>query len=257
MLVPSGHAGLVPWYAARRPDGSGPPRYAVHEAVFSYAASARVFHTVAGRELAAHDGRALLVGNPTNDLRHADDEVDSLRSYYPLAERLGASGAHAAAPAVPGRVLAALPGPESNGLPMVHLACHATFDANPTMSRLLLANGQSLTVSRLLAHGHRRVATTGPLVVLSACTSALTADNFDEALTLSTAFLTAGAAATIGSLWTVDDKRTPTLMNEFHRLTTRVGLTPAEALCEAQARQADTPEGGSPYYWAAFSHHGR
>ncbi|MCY0947081.1 CHAT domain-containing protein [Streptomyces antarcticus] len=257
VLVPSGHAGLVPWHAARRSDGIGPPRYAVHEAIFSYAASARAFHTVAERELAAYDGRALLVGNPTKDLKHADDEADSLRAYYPLAERLGASDIHGTAPAVPGRVLAALPGPEGGGLPMVHLACHATFDRDPTNSRLLLANGQSLTVSRLLAHGGRRVATAGPLVVLSACTSALTADNFDEALTLSTAFLTAGAAATVGSLWTVDDMRTPALMEEFHRLMTRGGLTPAEALGEAQARQADSAESGSPYYWAAFSHHGR
>ncbi|MER6471001.1 CHAT domain-containing protein [Streptomyces collinus] len=257
VLVPSGHAGLVPWHAARLPDSSGPPHYAVHEAIFSYAASARAFLAVAERELTTYDGRALLVGNPTQDLQYADDEADSLSAYYPLAERLGAPDAHGTTPAVPGRVLAALPGPEGNGLPMVHLACHATFDRDPTMSRLLLANGQSLTVSRLLAHGCRRITTTGPLVVLSACTSALTADNFDEALTLSTAFLTAGAAATVGSLWTVDDMRTPALMEEFHRLMTRGGLTPAEALGEAQARQAESAESGSPYYWAAFSHHGR
>ncbi|WP_333773327.1 CHAT domain-containing protein [Streptomyces sp. IBSBF 3136] len=257
VLVPSGHAGLVPWHAARRPDGSGPPHYAVYEAIFSYAASARAFLAVAERELTTYDGRALLVGNPTKDLKYADDEADSLRAYYPLAERLGASDAISTGPAVPGRVLAALPGTEGEGLPMVHLACHATFDRDPTTSKLLLANGQSLTVSRLLAHSGRRTTTVGPLVVLSACTSALTADNFDEALTLSTAFLTAGAAATVGSLWTVNDMRTPVLMEEFHRLMTQRGLAPAEALGEAQARQAESSESGSPYYWAAFSHHGR
>ncbi|MFD9097803.1 CHAT domain-containing protein [Streptomyces collinus] len=257
VLVPSGHAGLVPWHAARRPGATRLPRYAVHEATFSYAASARAFHAVSERELAAYDSRALLVGNPTHDLKYADDEADSLRAYYPLAERLGASAAQGTAPAVPGRVLAALPGLEGDGLPMVHLACHATFDRDPITSRLLLANGQNLTVSRLLAHSGRRITTVGPLVVLSACTSALTADNFDEALTLSTAFLTAGAAATVGSLWTVNDMRTPLLMEDFHRLMPQGGLAPAEALGEAQARQAESSESGSPYYWAAFSHHGR
>ncbi|MFH8801016.1 CHAT domain-containing protein [Streptomyces sp. NPDC017936] len=259
VLVPSGHAAVVPWHAARRPGTAGPPRYALHEATFSYAASARALHAVAGRQPAAYDGRALLVGNPTSDLEHADEEADRLRALYPRAERLGASGVPGTAPAVPGRVLAALPGPGGDGLPVLHLACHARFENDPTTSRLLLANGQSLTVSRLLAHGGRRVTAAGPLVVLSACTSALTADDFDEALTLSTAFLTAGAATAVGSLWTVDDRRTPDLMEEFHRIMIRGGSSPAEALAEAQARMAAAAEdgAGSPYYWAAFSHQGR
>ncbi|MFD3730389.1 CHAT domain-containing protein [Streptomyces sp. NPDC058632] len=140
---------------------------------------------------------------------------------------------------------------------MLHLACRARFENDPTASRLL-ANGQSLTVSRLLAHGGRRVTAAGPLVVLSACTSALTADDFDESLTLSTAFLTAGAAAVVVSPWTVNDESTPALMEEFHRLMSRGGLSPAEALAKAQAYTAAAEGGsGSPYYWAAFSHQGR
>ncbi|MEV5529673.1 CHAT domain-containing protein [Streptomyces prunicolor] len=73
----------------------------------------------------------------------------------------------------------------------------------------------------------------GGLVVLDACVSDHTTGDFDEALTLSTAFLAAGATGVVGSRWEVPDGLTGLMMYVFHdRL--RTGATPVRALREAQ-----------------------
>jgi CHAT domain-containing protein len=104
------------------------------------------------------------------------------------------------------------------------------------------------------------------LVVLSACETGLgTVAGGEGVFGLQRAFALAGARATVGSLWQVDDDATAALMFEFYRRlwdqTAKIGKL--EALRAAQLAvlngEVFVPPGGtfgeriSPYFWAAFS----
>ena len=92
-------------------------------------------------------------------------------------------------------------------------------------------------------------------VVLSACETALAEQgNGDEMVGLVRAFLVAGAARVLASLWPVDDEITSRFMAHFHGALCE-GVTPAASLRLAQAEvMRQHPH---PYYWAAFTLHGR
>ena len=108
--------------------------------------------------------------------------------------------------------------------------------------------------------------------MLSACASDLTTSAHDEALTLATAFLAAGAVSVVGSRWPVQDRSTACLMVMFHRYRAG-GLGDRAALRAAQLWMLDPqrpvpPELewlcparpgalADPAAWAAFTHHGR
>ena len=85
-----------------------------------------------------------------------------------------------------------------------------------------LAGNETLPVSRILAQARRRDPDApGGLVVLAACTSDLAVADYDEALTLASAFLAACAARAIGARWAVRDEYTALLMFMFHHYLTR------------------------------------
>jgi CHAT domain-containing protein len=67
----------------------------------------------------------------------------------------------------------------------------------------------------------------------AACTTHVTAEAFDEAFTLSTAFLLGGAATVVGSLWRIKDAGTAALTFMLHNYLSR-GARPAGALQRAQ-----------------------
>ncbi|MGW0198998.1 CHAT domain-containing protein [Nonomuraea sp. NPDC003201] len=269
VIVPTGHAALVPWHAARTRTGNGGHRYAVEEAVIGYAASAQLFCETARRGRPAMDGRALIVGNPTFSLQFAEAETRQIhRLCYPAGRYIGPPRAAGDVRVTPDLVLSELSGPESAAFPVIHLACHGYAAADPARSRLALADRRPLTVERLLAHGRAsRRRDAGPLVVLSACASGMSTDDFDEMMTLATAFLIAGASAAVGSLWIVDDRNTADLMTTFHHVLTSDRRDPLDALRAAQiemieaGRRTAPPPGrrslGDPYCWAAFTHQGR
>jgi hypothetical protein len=272
-LVPTGPLGLVPWHAARRPapDAPGRHRYAIQDASFSYAVSGRELIRAADRPCADPDGPAIVVRDPTDDLEHARREAEGVVACWPgPTTLLAGQRARDARPATPNRVLSGLPGRGSTPCALLHLACHGSLVRPPTDSHLLLAGGQRLTVRRLLAAPAQPPARSGrggrepgPLAVLSACTTGVPAGDYDEALSLATAFLAGGASAVIGSLWLVDDQRTADLMLDFHRRLRERNTAAADALRAAQLAALrpphDTPgpDLADPYFWAAFIHHGR
>jgi hypothetical protein len=283
-LVPIGILGLVPWHAARR-AGPGTPRYACADVIFTTCASARQLMEAASRpRLMPGSGLAVFVADPIGAdplgaLRGARREADAIRAaLYPGAVYLGRSDRGPASGAgTPDEVLAWLPGGTARVRPAVlHLGCHANAGASPEESRLVLAGGETLPVSRILAQArHRDSGAASGLVVLAACTSDLAIADHDEALTLASAFLAAGAAGAIGARWAVPDSLTALLMFMFHRyLVHDPGGGPAAALRAAQLWMLDPdkaipPEmpaalaNGSraaarkPYAWAAFTCHGQ
>jgi CHAT domain-containing protein len=118
-------------------------------------------------------------------------------------------------------------------------------------------------------------------VVLASCLTDLTERDFDEALTLATAFLSAGATGVVAARWEVEVKVTALFMNMFHRHLNGRFPQPARALREAQAwmlnpdrevpgewpkalrdeaAMAGRPGGAdlaAPRAWAAFTYQGQ
>lgn len=274
-LAPMGILGLVPWPAARH-EAAGQVRYACSEAVFTTCASARQLIDAAARPRLRADARsAVLVGNPDDTLRALEPEIDGIWSaVYPGGVRLGGPGQ----PGGPAEILACLSVDGLHGVrpAVLHLGCHAVARPTPEESRLILAGG-NLQVSRILDQARTRdPGAPGGLIVLAACASDLAKADYDEALTLTSAFLAAGATGVIGSRWETGDLHTGLLMFMLHRhLARHPDDSPADALRAAQlwmldperAVPAEMPDflaararrrsARHPLAWAPFTSHGQ
>lgn len=136
------------------------------------------------------------------------------------------------------------------GAGILHLAAHARPNYhNPDLAEVRIAAGGGHD-GRLQAHEIRTLPLTGMLVVLSACETATGRVVAGEgSLSLSRAFLQAGARHVIATLWPVGDA-TANLMATFYR-ELDAGRPPAAALREAKraARAADVPA----LAWAPFT----
>ncbi|MGF1676911.1 MAG: CHAT domain-containing protein [Rivularia sp. (in: cyanobacteria)] len=95
------------------------------------------------------------------------------------------------------------------------------------------------------------------LIVLSACETGLGKNVSGEGLVgLTRGLMYAGAARVALSLWTVDDKGTSVLMQEFYKQMLQENKTPSEALRAAQRKLWSNPDWRSwrsPHYWGAFT----
>jgi CHAT domain-containing protein/tetratricopeptide (TPR) repeat protein len=138
----------------------------------------------------------------------------------------------------------------------VHFATHGILNGtNPELSGIVLSlvdqKGEQQN-GLLLAHEVFNLKLPAELVVLSACQTGLGKEIKGEGLIgLTRAFMYAGAARVMASLWYVDDFRTAQLMAELYKnMLGKQRLRPSAALREAQLTmwRAGLP----PYYWAAF-----
>ncbi|MFI1098887.1 CHAT domain-containing protein [Streptomyces melanogenes] len=231
VLVPMGALGLVPWHAAWAPDGDGARRHAIEEAEISYAASARLLCEVAARPRTPHTGSALVVGNPTGDLRYAGEEADAVcRAFYPDARFLGLRTGDG----TPDEVAHWLREGGDGGA-VLHLACHAAVEESRSSSAYLSLKGGELAAERLTATLRGRLG----LVVLAACRSHVSGRGHNEAYSLAAAFLVAGARSVVGSLWPVPDDATSVLMFMTHYFLRREDEPPVRALRRAQLWMLD------------------
>jgi hypothetical protein len=268
ILVPMGLLGTVPWHGAFRQDAHG-RHWAVERAVFSYAVSARSLWTSSkfpDRPIRS----ALVVGDPGGDLPYAGLEARAIgTAFYPDATYLGSPAGTGAPAEVLEWVAAAAPGPS-----LLHFACHGRVDPRvPADAHLALAGG-TLTARRLL-DASRVAELVMERVFLAACTTSVTGADHDEAFSLSTAFLAAGARTVFGSLWSVPDAETSVLMFLVHHFLNAENCAPADALHRAQlwmldpwrrpppgmpaelAAHCGSTELADPVAWAAFNHMGR
>ncbi len=91
------------------------------------------------------------------------------------------------------------------------------------------------------------------MAVLSACETGIVGVKLpDEVIALPSAFIKAGFAGIIASLWVVSDKSTSILMKYFYQFWQNYGYTPARSLQEAQRKLREIKEFKHPFYWAAF-----
>jgi hypothetical protein len=290
VLVPAGRLSLVPWHAARLgPVGAAAAstasaRYACAEAVISYAASGRQLVEVSKRQALALQSDPVLVGNPDHavDMVFGALEAHCIRvGCYPDGRYLGhvlpLAGSRSDGTGQPAEILSELPSATRPGASVLHLGCHARLAADaPGESYLELADGQRLAIETILRQaGSRPAAAPGGLVCLAACSSAHGGAAHDEALSLSTAFLAAGATTVIGTRWNVASGATSVLMFMFHWFLAVDGQEPRDALRSAQTWLLDPNRtvpaqvpgdlakflrgpGDLPVAdWAAFAHQGR
>ncbi|MEU9564002.1 CHAT domain-containing protein [Streptomyces sp. NPDC048161] len=253
VLVPCGRLGIVPWHAARGPGGTS-PAYLCRTTVFSYAASGSQFLRTVRRAPRDPAAAPVLLADPTLGLTYAEVEVLALRNaFYPAARLCGGMfevPEDELLPGTPDEVLGFL----ADGASLLHVASHGSAGVRPTVSALHLAaepegdppaeaegtDPGDLTVTRLLDQPvHQQATTEGPLVVLSACRTDLSTRDHDEALTLTTAFVSGGARDVVGSRWAADDGTAALLMAVFHHYLNAEGLSPVDALRTAQLWMLD------------------
>jgi len=120
---------------------------------------------------------------------------------------------------------------------VVDACCHGEFDPLDFLaSRLLLANGERLTLGEML--GGETQMDGLRLLILSACQTAILdlRGARDEVRSLAAGMLQAGARAVLGAQWSVDDKATYLLMARFAQewFPNREREAPAAALARAK-----------------------
>ncbi|MER5305445.1 CHAT domain-containing protein [Streptomyces lasiicapitis] len=259
VLVPMDALGQVPWHAAWTDGPDGRRRYALQEAEISYAASARLLCEVAARPAAAHTGAALVVGDPTGDLRYAGEEADAVqRVFYPRGQFLGRRAAGGGdGPGTPREVVSWLTRDGGDDGAVLHLACHAAVVAGARRSSYLRLYDGELAAEELTeaVSGGRRGRL--GLVLLAACRSHVSGHGHNEAYSLATAFLVAGARSVVGTLWPVPDDATSVLMFMAHHYLRAEGEPPARALRRAQSWMLDPDRVLPPALPVSLAHRAR
>jgi CHAT domain-containing protein len=231
-IVPHGVLHNVPFHALF--DGQN---YLLDLYEVSYAPSATVLALCQQRSSHA-PSRALIVGSADSLIPGALTEVQN------VARILAEAGMATETLTDERATMAALENLAS-GNDILHFACHGLFRAdNPMFSAVKLHDGW-LTAANVMQLNLKDI-----LVTLSACESGRsTVLQGDEVIGLPRAFLGAGAAAVVVSLWLVQDETTVTLMMTWYDHL-RAGMGRSAALRAAQrALREKYPH---PYYWAPF-----
>ncbi len=196
--------------------------------------------------------RALVVGQSAGRaatagweaLPGADDEATRIAALYRRALVLDGASTDRA------RALDALPAST-----LFHFAGHAVADAEqPELSHLVFSGPVVVSAREI---GALRLSKTA-LVVLSACNTLGARPTHAGAVAgIAHSFLRAGAAATVSSLWDVDDGATTELLVTFHERYRR-GVPAAMALHAAQLQslQSHRAAARAPRVWAAFIYTG-
>lgn len=246
VLVPMGELALIPWQAARRPDG----RYAVEDVAFSQAASARLLCRSAAQASVAPMPTGLVVGDPDTGERERRLEAARIEAYaihqafYRGGRYIGTRADGSPSPAGAGtadEVRAWLTDTRLSAGMTLHLACHGVIDTDPrsATSYLALAGGQRLTAEEIVQLLTRTPDRDIGLAVLAACRTGRAIHGYDEAYSLGTALLAGGVRTVLSTQWAVQDEPTALLMFMFHHYLMTEGLPAWAALRQAQLWMLD------------------
>jgi CHAT domain-containing protein len=260
LIVPHKELFEVPWAALTDADG----RYLIERHVIRIAPSLRVARQLAdkmqehGSEKAGH---AVVVGNPwpnsSGRLEYAEREAQSVARM--LREKRFQVDLHVTIDATKRRV-----GHNLKGVGWAHFSCHADKDtqslllATPHVRRMGAdewARMKNLSMKDVETEVKMGV---GSTAVLSACNTGRGEIKAEGVVGLARGFLSAGAAATVVSLWSVDDGSTASLMEHMYTQIAQ-GNTVPQALRSSMLRLARcNPADGlpeewkRPYHWAGF-----
>ena len=226
-IIPFGFATNLPLHAAclprENPQGLW---FLFHPRNVTYAYSARNLVESQRRSSELPASPALVVNNPKplpptfDSLLLSDAESAVVASYFSAKELAGFQ-------ATCSTVCKALPDAK-----VAHFICHGDMESKIGYSgALILANGEELTY----LHLHQLPRFSARLVVLSACRSGASAVMAEQAINLPGAFLAAGAAAVLGTLWHSDEMASLLLVEKFYEFWTDRAHSPIQALGDAQA----------------------
>ncbi|NDJ21132.1 CHAT domain-containing protein [Nostoc sp. B(2019)] len=143
-----------------------------------------------------------------------------------------------------------------NIFPVVHIVSHAQFGTIPENTFIVTGNNSKLTISELEAalSNVRGQENALELLVLTACQTALGDDR--ATLGLAGVALQVGVKSAVASLWSVQDKSTALLIEEFYRNFKKPGMTKVEALRQAQIKMikltGEQSVFASPAFWSPF-----
>ncbi|MEO7477195.1 MAG: CHAT domain-containing protein [Gemmatimonadales bacterium] len=247
LIVPHGTLHYLPFAALLAPGDT--PHFLTERFVISYAPSAAVWAQLAAAAPAPPAARRLLVLAPMNSrtLPGALTEAREIARVYG-AEATSLLGPRASEDAF--RELA----PKSE---IVHVASFGVLNKqNPLFSYVALQPGAGQD-GRLEVHEIFGLSLQASLVVLSACQTALGAGALgdvpagDDWVGLVQAFLSAGSARVMATLWPVADRPTASLMASFYARL-KSGVPDDVALAEAQRDALRRPDTRHPRHWAAF-----
>jgi CHAT domain-containing protein len=178
------------------------------------------------------------LGNPDGTLPGAETEVSEIGKLFgPRAQVLPREQATASA-------LQA----QADRPRVVHLAAHGVLDAeDPRASYIALADGP-LTIDQVWRLPFEGVA----LTTLSACQTGVgPVLTGDEIVSLESAFVFAGSASVVASLWPVETRSTEFLMQRFYTHMAD-GAAKADALAAAQRDTRAEAAWAHPYYGSGF-----
>ena len=191
----------------------------------------------------------LFLSDSFKRLRHSQKEADKISSLAGRRRVLKLSGIGASRQRILGGAL--------GDYRYLHFSVHgdASLKEAERAALVLSAIGPSGTPvdPYLRARDIQGLTLSADLVVLSACKSGLGVEYPGEGLVgLPHAFLTAGAAGVIVSLWDVDDLATSNFMPLLYSNLLERGLKPAQALRQAQVEMWRQRRWNAPSYWAGF-----
>lgn len=244
IIVPHGFLHYLPFATLIRPLRSG-NRFLIEDYIVSYL-------PMAG---------ALAMASP------AQPTGERLVALAPSVSKLQfTSGEARAVAAAFGRHASAIVGPKATetwfkqiagDYDIIHFATHGFFNrANPLFSGVQL-EADTQNDGRLEVYEILRLHLRAQLVTLSACETALGSGYFseipagDEFVSLTRAFLSAGASAVIATLWEVNDSSTAALMEIFYRNVLRGSPSRSLAMAQRSLLHGDSVH-RHPYYWSAF-----
>ncbi len=224
LIAPDALLFELPWAALRMPDGYLGERYRL-----LLLPSA----TVPGRSQSLQPGTPVALGYAGDPpLVHIEAELAMLQQVFPLLDCRHPASTHD---------LSGITTPD-----ILHIAAHGHIRRDaPLLSHLALADGPFLLAQALNLDLHST-----RLVTLSACDTGTVPERGGVMLALAGAFLVAGAATVLASLWPVEDATTGLLMAAFYAAV-QAGASFPQALQQAQ-HVVRTHGYDHPVYWSAF-----
>jgi CHAT domain-containing protein/tetratricopeptide (TPR) repeat protein len=248
ILVPHADLHYLPFAALLSAEGVGRGQFLVEKYQLTVTPSASVWLALADRTpVRASEGMIAFAPRP--------DVLPASRQEVATITRLGGLDARGVTGSAATETAFKRDAPARR---VIHLATYGVLNKqNPLFSYVEFAPG-GIDDGRLEAHEVFGLRLSADLVVLSACQTGLASGALsdvpagDDWIGLARAFLSAGAARVMASLWPVQDKATATLMGKFYEGYSATGGDAAKSLATAQRALIAVPATASPYYWAGF-----
>jgi CHAT domain-containing protein len=244
VIVPHAELHYLPFSALlRRRDRD---EFLIERFDIGYAPSASMWLKLAARGSSASN-KVLALAPRAKTLPGSADEVAAIRTVYG-GDATILSGSEATEKAF-----------RSSGdqFGIVHLATNGVLNKQNPLFSFVELNTDPVDDGRLEVHEVFGLTLHARLLVLSACQTALASGVVsdvpagDDWVGLARAFLGAGAAHVIATLWAVEDRSTAGMMKRLHERL-RAGESVVAALSQAQRETLRNPATSSPFYWAGF-----